>query len=273
MKIQYSDDHITVFESALYRTTSTLVAIHETLLIVDPNWLPEEIKCIKDYIERHYKSHKQYLLFTHSDYDHIIGYGVFPDAEVIASDAFAQNKDKDKILNQITIFDNTYYIERTYPIVYPEVHHLISHDETTLNIGVFEMVFYLAPGHCTDAMFIIIPTIGCWIAGDYLSNIEIPLIDHDFLSYQTTLNKAAQIFEKYPVHKLITGHGDIALNRQEIQTRINNDIQYLNLSYKCQNEEINDEIRNHILKYSRNPFMLQSHQQNVLNLSDHKKTI
>ena len=266
MKIQYSDDHITVFESALYRTTSTLVAINDTLLIVDPNWLPDEIEFIKTFIEQHYNTHQQYLLFTHSDYDHIIGYGAFPNAKVIASDAFVQNNNKDIILNQITTFDNTYYIERTYPIAYPNVSHLIKHDGTTLSIGGFEMDFHLAPGHCADAIFIIIPGIGCWIAGDYLSNIEIPLIDDDFQSYQITLNKAAQIFEKYPVHKLITGHGDIAMTRREIQARINNDIQYLNLLHTYQDGEINDEITNHILSYSQNPFMIQAHKQNISNV-------
>lgn len=60
-----------------------------------------------------------------------------------------------------------------------------------------------------------------WIAGDYLSNIEIPLVDHNFNDYQNTLLKVKEVFRKFDqINLLIPGHGDLATDRTEIYKRI-----------------------------------------------------
>ncbi|MFO7176611.1 hypothetical protein QJS77_14340, partial [Enterococcus faecium] len=41
----------TVYESALMRTTSTLIDTPDALLLIDPTWLPEEIATIRRDIE------------------------------------------------------------------------------------------------------------------------------------------------------------------------------------------------------------------------------
>jgi len=172
MKIQYRNDGITVFESALYRTTCTVISLAQSVLIVDPNWLPDEIDFIADYVQQHYSGYTQYLIFTHSDYDHIIGYGKFPKAKVIASEKLTSNPRKQEILKQIEDFDNEYYITRNYPLAYPAVNYSILTDVQTLTIENTQLIFYLAPGHVTDGLFILIPSKNCWIAGDYLSTIH-----------------------------------------------------------------------------------------------------
>ena len=45
--IQFKTPNITVFESALFRTTTTLLETDDLLLLVDPNWLPSEIENIQ----------------------------------------------------------------------------------------------------------------------------------------------------------------------------------------------------------------------------------
>lgn len=66
--------HITIFESALYRTTSTVFHNDDLILIVDPNWLPGEVQAVRGHVDQIKKGYPLYLLFTHSDYDHIIAY-------------------------------------------------------------------------------------------------------------------------------------------------------------------------------------------------------
>lgn len=229
MKIQYQNDYITVFESALYRTTSTLVELGNAILIIDPNWLPIEVEFIAKHIEHRYKSHRQYLLFTHSDYDHIIGYRRFPGATVIASEKLVTNPDKDAIIQQIKDFDDQYYIKRNYPISYPDVDIVITQNDQVLNINGTELIFYHAPGHVRDGLFTIIPSLECWIVGDYLSNIEKPMVDDNLHDYILTLQKAKNLLVRYPAIWLaITGHGDIAKNRHEILKRIAADQAFLN---------------------------------------------
>ena len=127
-KIQYKDTQTTVFESALFRTTSTLIETKDLVLLVDPNWLPEEIENIQQAVLRCDPSKPFFLLFTHSDYDHIIGYRAFPNAQIIASQSFVDNKNKAKIIQQINDWDDENYIKRCYPITYPAVDIVIKEE-------------------------------------------------------------------------------------------------------------------------------------------------
>ena len=83
--IQYKTPAVTVFESALYRTTSAVIQTPDMVLLADPNWLPHEVAAIQQHVAAIRGSRPLYLLFTHSDYDHILGYKAFPDAQAIVS--------------------------------------------------------------------------------------------------------------------------------------------------------------------------------------------
>ena len=85
---------LVVLESELFRTTSTIIHTSDYILIVDPNWLPREVEYIYDLVNQFPANIPRYLLFTHSDYDHIIGANAFPEAIVIASKAFSENPNK-----------------------------------------------------------------------------------------------------------------------------------------------------------------------------------
>lgn len=217
--IQYKTPPLTVFESALFRTTSTLVETDDLLLLVDPNWLPLEIENIQQVLKSKQGSKPLYLLFTHSDYDHIIGYRAFDNAQIIASQALIDNKNKASILQQIKDWDDENYIKRNYPIDYPQVDIPIKKDGQQLKIGATTLTFYLAPGHNIDGIFTIIEPLGIWIAGDYLSNIEFPYIYHSSAAYEQTLAKVQPILKKHSPKILVTGHGDVALSHREIIQR------------------------------------------------------
>ena len=233
MKIQYQNTHITVFESALFRTTTSLIVTDDLVLLVDPNWLPIEIEFIQKAVKEVQSNKPLYLLFTHSDYDHIIGYEAFPTATIIASEAFVNNPNKATILQQIRDFDDEYYIKRPYLTTYPKVDIVIKEDGQALKVGETILHFYLAPGHNIDSVFTILPQQGLWIAGDYLSNIEFPYIYHCSTEYEKTLGKIAAFFEKYTIEVMVTGHGDVALTQGEIETRAKDSLAYIQLLRQC----------------------------------------
>ena len=110
MKIQFRSDELIIFESALFRTTTSLIIGEQYILLIDPNWLPIELDFIENIIESLGENIEKYLLFTHSDYDHIIGYGKFKTYKTIASKNFIKNKDQEIILKQIEKFDDEYYV-------------------------------------------------------------------------------------------------------------------------------------------------------------------
>ena len=225
--IQYQDAHTIIFESALFRTTSTLLWTDDLLLVVDPNWLPQEIQHIRQAFEKLRLGKEAFLLFTHSDYDHILGRMAFPELPLIASKAFQNNPAKNVIIEQITTFDDEYYIQRNYPILYPEVDICIDHDGQELQIGQTCLHFNLAPGHNADGIFTIVEQTGSWIAGDYLSNIEFPYIYHSSYAYEQTLQKARHIIAQFNIQLLIPGHGDVTSSKTEMEKRCSDSQQYI----------------------------------------------
>lgn len=225
--IQYKTPNLCVYESALYRTTSTVITTDDLTLVVDPNWLPHEIDAILADLSEVDPLRPLYLLFTHSDYDHIIGYQAFPEAKVIASQAFTQRNDAANILQQIRTFDDEYYISRRYPIVYPIADHVISGDEETLQVGDTRLVFWQAPGHTSDGLFAIVEPLGVFIAGDYLSNIEFPYIYFDSRAYERTLEKAEDMLYRYKPVLLVPGHGDATADIGEMELRISQSKEYI----------------------------------------------
>lgn len=225
MKIQFQNEQLCIFESALYRTNTSVLVFEKLILLVDPNWLPEEIKTIQKHVNKVQGDKDLWLLFTHSDYDHIIACGAFKADRIIASRNFKNQVNKESILNQIKTFDEQYYIQRDYPIYYPEVDYVVEKDEQILTINEIEFHFYLAPGHTNDGIFTLIQPFGILIAGDYLSNVEFPFIYDSSRSYLKTLEKASRLVGKTKV--LIVGHGDHTQSKIEMKQRIKASKKYI----------------------------------------------
>ena len=223
-----SQNHFKIFESTLFRTTATVVETPDLVLVIDPNWLPHEIQKIKDHVTAVKADRPLYLLFTHSDYDHIIGYRAFENATVIASQNFAQNTDKQAIIEQILTFDDDYYITRDYPIEYPKVDISVQNDGEKLQIGDTILEFYQAVGHNSDGILTLIPALDLCVMGDYCCNVEFPYIYHSSTEYEKTLTKFDIILSQYPnIQTFIGGHGDAATSQNELLERRDSALEYI----------------------------------------------
>ncbi len=234
--IQFENENLTVFQSVLYQTTTAIIQAEDAIIMTDPTWLPSEIQVIQQYIDKIIGQRQLLIVFTHSDFDHILAAGAFPDAKIIASEAFVNRKDKASVLEQITQFDAQYYIERTYPIIYPHVDYIIENNEQEISIGNVTLTFYLAPGHTDDGLFTVIEPYGILLAGDYLSDIEFPFLT-DWEAYYETLHKARKIVQKKAIKTLVPGHGMTTNDKTEIHTRIDESLQYITNLKEGTNQE------------------------------------
>lgn len=228
---QFENKQLTVFQSVLYQTTSAVIKTEQAIIVTDPNWLPNEIAEIKAYIESIIENRKLYIIYTHSDYDHIIAAGAFPNATTIASEGFVNKINKEEVLEQIRQFDAQYYIERDYPIIYPHIDIVIKEDGELIELQDITCSFYLAPGHTADGLFTVVEPFGILLAGDYLSNVEFPFIE-DYEAYLATIQKVQTIISDKKVEIVVPGHGTTTNNRDEIQKRIDESLLYLyNLAF------------------------------------------
>ena len=273
--IKYKTKNITVFQSVLYKTTSLVVRTDDCIIIVDPNLLPTEVYEIREYVDKIKGDLPIYLIFTHSDWDHIIGYGIFQDAQVIASRTFQQRTDKEAVLQQIASFDNQYYLDRDYPLLYPKVDIEVVEDGQELQIGETKLVFYLAPGHTEDGIFTIVEPFGIWIAGDYLSDVEFPFIYDNSEKYEKTLSKTNLILTSFHINLLVPGHGHPTNIKEEILFRKVLSYRYIQeLRKAIQNNEDHlflienyfykaDQIKEHEENYKQIKNELQSKNMNT----------
>ncbi|NUO00824.1 MAG: MBL fold metallo-hydrolase [Saprospiraceae bacterium] len=240
MKIQYAAPGIRVFESALFQTTATVLDTPDLVLVVDPNWLPEEVMAIRRYVDDILDGRPVYVLFTHSDYDHIIGYGAFMEAKTIASEAFATETDQDAALARVKKWDQEYYIERDYPALYPQIDVVARQPGQAFALGKTRLIFFPAPGHNNDGLFTLATWEGrcIWLAGDYLSAVEFPFIYHSSEAYEQTLHLAAEILEQYQPELLVAGHGPATVSQKEMTQRISDALSYIQTMRQCIRENL-----------------------------------
>lgn len=239
--IQFECEQCVIFESRLFKTTSTVIQTKDCVIVVDPTWLPDEVQDIRDYVDNIQGDRQVYLLFTHSDWDHILGYGAFQDAIVIASKNFIETTGKEQIIEQIKSFDDEYYVDRHYPITYPKVDIVIDQDGQILEIGETNLTFYQAEGHTNDGIFAVVEPLGIWIAGDYLSDVEFPYVYYSSVKYEETMLKVEGILNKHQIHFLVPGHGHITDSETEILKRQKSSLDYIH--------ELRESIRGDLESY------------------------
>lgn len=225
--LSFQQGGLTIFQSALFQTNSAVVQGQDFVLVSDPTWLPQEVAEIAAFVQNIRAGRTLYLLLTHSDYDHIWGTGAFPDAVVVASRLFADNPDKEKSVRAARAWDSEYYVCRPYEIDYPQVNIALERDGEQLVLGGARLTFYGAPGHTPDGMLTVVEPDGILIAGDYLSDIEFPLIGQSSMAYESTLAKLDGVWERHTVSLLVPGHGQVTADLQEMRQRRQHALGYI----------------------------------------------
>lgn len=218
------DKDLYVYQSSMWQTNSVVYLNEAAKVIVDPTYFPVEVKVIANAARRH-RAFNKYLLFTHSDFDHIVGHQLFKDYKLVGHHNFVIANRNEQI-EQLAELDETYYITREEPFCFPELDILVEKD-TVLPLAGDELVLTHAPGHTKDGLFIISRAKKLLISGDYISDLEFPFVYDSFASYLATLIKAKALVAEYDLQTVIPGHGDFADGEKEINYRIDTDIKYL----------------------------------------------
>lgn len=216
--------NLKVAQSALYATNSGIFYDGTSACLIDPGLLPLEIMSIINFLEtQHLKT--EYILLTHSHWDHIFGPEFFPTARVIAHNQFCtelSGEGIERTLNRIQAFDRENQVRRvrSFRIPTPD----ITFDESlTIQMGDLALNMIYSPGHSPDQCVVYERTSKILWAADMLSDLEIPFIYDSLKSYQRTLAR----LNKLEISHLIPGHGQDTLEVKEIQTRFTEDIAYL----------------------------------------------
>jgi glyoxylase-like metal-dependent hydrolase (beta-lactamase superfamily II) len=98
---------------------------------------------------------------------------------------------------------------------------------TRVELGPFEVVTYDTPGHSGCHLAFWLPGHGVLVAGDLLSDIEIPWLDGPPWVYRASLKSLHWLFEQEDVRVLVPGHGPVAHGRTNGYRRLLRDMNYL----------------------------------------------
>ncbi|SFS60883.1 MBL fold metallo-hydrolase [Paenibacillus sp. BC26] len=241
--LTYQSEAISVFQSELYQTNCFVIETDDLVLIVDPNYLPSELAAIRKHVDAVKRDRPLYLFFTHSDFDHIVGYGSFTDCRIIAGTAFANHPDKAERVSVVERLDDEFYISRPYGIEFPRVDHVIELEGEKLVIGNTILTFSTAYGHNGDGLMCFIEPIGALVTGDYVSDIEFPFVFDTFAAYRSTLEKIVSYAWSVPNLVLLPSHGSVTSDQDEIMHRAEVSEQYLKL---CEEQLELGEVSNRL---------------------------
>ncbi|GBF75004.1 hypothetical protein PA598K_03379 [Paenibacillus sp. 598K] len=218
-----------LFTSRLYALNSCVVATEDLVLVVDPGYLPDEVAAIRNHVEAIRAGRPLYLLLTHSDSDHIAGYGAFADATVIASRAFAEHPDTTAAVEEVMAIDDDYYIDRPYPVIYPPIDLVIDQEGQRLTVGATTIRFYSGIGHNRDGLIAYIESERLLLTGDYLSDLEFPFVTASYSGYRQTLATLARLIAEEQGLTLIPCHGAATDDPAELSRRLRLSHEYIAL--------------------------------------------
>jgi len=211
-------------QSQFANTNSGIILGGESVCLIDPGILPIELKAFTDFIASR-QVHIEYLILTHSHWDHLFGPEWFPGVPVIAHENFdraMQGEAAGKILRYVERLTTHFEIEREKPFVIPHPDQTIS-EMKSLELEGLEITLIHTPGHAEDHLSIYLPEDGTLWAGDILSDEEIPYIMYSLDAYEATLAKLAEL----DIRCIVPGHGIPTLDASEIKSRLSNDRAYL----------------------------------------------
>jgi glyoxylase-like metal-dependent hydrolase (beta-lactamase superfamily II) len=194
--------------------------------VIDSPVLPDELDALAGLLEQARFPAPSGLLATHGDWDHLLGRLAFPGVALGCAQSTAARLQAapGEAQRELRAFDEQLMIERPRPLSLGAVQALPVPGRC--DIGERELQLHQADGHTRDGMAVLIPWAGVLVAGDYLSELEIPTLrDADALvDYPATLERLRPLVAG--AEHVVPGHGPI-LDRQRALAVLEDDLGYV----------------------------------------------
>lgn len=184
-----------VATSARMSTTSTIVTRGRDALLIDPAWSDEELDGLADELDR--RGLRVVAGFsTHAHHDHLLWRARFGDAPRLASSQTAR----------LAVAERARLLDHLGPVS-PETRDLFARVTPTTSLDFAGVRMIVHDGHAPGHTALWLPTARVLIAGDMLSDIEIPLPfgPDDLASYEAALDRLEPYARR--ARTVIPGHG------------------------------------------------------------------
>jgi glyoxylase-like metal-dependent hydrolase (beta-lactamase superfamily II) len=180
----------------------------ETFVIDSPP-LPDELDALPALLEQAGFPAPSGLLATHGDWDHLLGRLAFPDVALGCAESTSERLQASpgRAQRDLRSFDEDLLIERDRPLKLGSVQAL----PVPGHCGVAdrELELHRAEGHTPDGMAIVIGWTRILVAGDYLSQAELPTLNAggNLDAYLATLERLRGLVKG--ADHVVPGHGPV----------------------------------------------------------------
>jgi glyoxylase-like metal-dependent hydrolase (beta-lactamase superfamily II) len=208
------------FESALWETSSLLLADGAEAVLVDPAVSAEEVARIAARAQE-LGVRVAHVLFTHADWDHVCGVAAFPEAVATAGEETARRiagrpagtPVADKAAAAGVEIAGEPRVDRTFAA------------GAAVDVGPFRVETLPLRGHTSDGVAFRIRELDLLAVGDHLSGIEFPFATST-ADYRSTLAGLADLLRRDPPGRVVPGHGP-ELSAAEALAIAEADLRYL----------------------------------------------
>ena len=205
---------VSVLTSRMEQTNATVLRLADGVLVVDSPYFPDELDALRELAGAEVR-----LFATHSHFDHLLGRLAWPDAPLLLGPSTAAGliQDREGPARDLHDEDSRTYVARERP----------------LDLGCFDVIDGLAgvelieaDGHWRDGDALWAPEHGVLCPGDYLSDVEIPLISGAGSpgAYRATLARLEPLLDR--ARLVVPGHGS-PCSGEEAKRRLEEDLRYL----------------------------------------------
>ncbi len=196
---------VLVLTSRVWQTTCTTVRCGDEAFVIDSPVYPDELDALPVLLDQAGFGFSG-LLVTHGDWDHLLGRLAFPGASLGVGETTAARLRAEPAATQRELreFDERHYVERLAPLSLGQVEALPVPGYCGLGDG--ELELHPADGHTVDGMAVWVPWARVLVCGDYLSPVEIPVVEGSVDGYLATLARLEGLVAR--ADWVVPGHGE-----------------------------------------------------------------
>jgi hydroxyacylglutathione hydrolase len=218
---------VRVRQSRVFRMNSAVLLDRDHAVLVDPGVLPSELDDLAAAV-RTAAPCAVTIVLTHAHWDHVLGRPWWPGAATVGHEQLAAGLDRDAtaILDEAVACAAREGEAWTVGFE-PFAPGVVVRKALARSCGPWDLVLREAPGHCDSQVTVHLPERGLLIAGDLLSDLEIPWLDREPAAYRRALERIAALATAGEIETLVPGHGAIARGRTAVLQRLHRDLGYL----------------------------------------------
>lgn len=232
-----------VVTSRMWQTTATALRSGSEAFLFDAPFFPDELEALPGVLESA-GFHVDALFATHADFDHLLGRLAFPELPLGVGEptVLRLRAEPGAAQRALREHDDEFYVARPSPLGLGQVQSLPVPGK--LELGEEELELHPAEGHTADGTAVLAREKGILICGDYLSDVEIPMISPggSAQAYRSTLERFRPLVEAAEV--VVPGHGS-PHDRDEALRILEEDLAYLDTRQVPKSRDTPEQRRIH----------------------------